>query len=462
MNSTMEVIKRIEIPKITKNFKHVASNYAIQMLTGTLAALLLYALYFIIVVRYLLSFPLNVGDAFGAASILSLVFVCFLMVFSRGKLKHRNVVFLFFNTNLNAHQLILGSYFPLYIFLQVLFFSTYSPVLVSYSMQGNDIAAYSLILFIFLTIVFVITLSTWVLSSSICQKFFQKEEDNFYIQSGLFLTLLWLPFFGIRKLTSTMGSQFILWICLVTITALSVWIMYKLSTGFLMNSFKSGQSNISSKETKSYSLPYKRPFIHVALDFLYYYRFGLLRELVFIFLVLIIVTFSFNLLFDRTTFLYIYSFILNVGVKETLIITPLYVGMHYREYKIAFYNVNDHALTFLLPRIGLALGINIGIYFAFILINHLTLGLGFTFSSSDFASILFVSLLSLWVGFQFVIHEGNKATALIGTLIFVGLLDFVIRNYINAETILTLSYAIMSIALFVVIQFFYVRKPIIK
>ncbi|WP_181347011.1 hypothetical protein [Thalassobacillus sp. CUG 92003] len=462
MNSTIEVIRRVELPKHTKNMKRLFFRYPLPMLTGSLSALLLYTLFFTIVVRYLTSFPLNVGDTVHAAAILSLLFTCFLIIFSRGKLGDHNVVGLFFNSHVKAHQLIIASYFPLYVFFQVLFFLTYSPVLVAFYLQGNAVVLYLLLLFICLTIVFLFSLSTWMVSTRICYKLINKYHDNFYLHAILFLTLLWLTFFALRELSSMSGSSFLLGAGLVLITALSLVSMLKLSTGFLMQLFKSSQNSIASKETKSYTLPQKRPMIHAALDALYYYRFGLLRELVFTFLVLIIVTFAFHLMFDATTFVYLYSFILNIGVKEIMIIAPLYIGMHYREHHLAFYNLNDRALTFLLPRLGMALGINVAIHLTFVLINYIALNQNFAFGLNAVASILFVTLVSVWVGFNFVINERNKAAALIGTLIFVGLLEFVLGNYLSTESHLTIFYALMSVVFLMVIKLFYVRKPIIK
>jgi len=461
MSSTIEIIRKIEFPKKYNKIRNLFYEYPTYCLTGFMAIVLIYALYALILVKFYTSSPINILGSIKSASILSILLACFLMIFSRSKLEKEDYTFLFLNTTIKPVQLIVGSKFFLYIFFNIVISFAFLPLLISFNLKDIEIKiSYIFLSYCSLAIIFWACLSIWILTATIVKYFMNRHSNSLYAHSLLFLIITWG---GVFLFKISIGYTIVFaYITIPIILPVCYLIMRGLSTRYLYDLFKQTHIGHKAKKFKSNKFYQSTYLNQTKVQILSYFRNRLLSELALLLGILVLLTLAFYYFLDDLTFMYIYSFILNIGLKEIMIITPLYFGMDYRKYKTSIYKMNITVYPYFIPRVLIALLINFLIYFLFISFNSFVLNQEFLAQFSGFIPIFFVSMISLFFGFVFKITEGNKAIILIGILIFVSLIDFVLNNYVTNSYYVNFIYLGTGILLFLIVEYLFLRKPVLR
>jgi len=464
MPPMFEIIARIEIPKQVKKAKNIFLNYPTHLLAVVLGAILIYVVYALILFQYLDFIPLNKTDAFDSILVFSILLACFLMIFSREKLKRKEYAFFFLNTSINAGQFVAGSYFLLYVFFNIFIFFAFLPLLISFYIKHIQIHIFHIFLVLLLLfIIFWFILFIWILSSLIVGKWLGRHKDGLYFKSLLFMSIIWGLHFVSKHMAERIGNfGFLFWIgCLVAL--LILWIGIKnLSGRYLFGLFQQSHTGNYPKKIKSKEFKLNHYVIHFVLEAIYYFRNRLFAEMALMFSILYALTIGVYIFSDAMTFAIVYSFIMNLGLKELMIVLPLCIGMHFRQYNLSIFMINAPASVYFFPRIFMAIAVNFMIYFLFVVLNCFILNQDFLPQLTGIFSIFFVTMLSTFAGFIVRIHDGNKAVALIIILVIVAIIDSFLHYFISQSYYIDFIYVAGGIFLYLISQNIFLRRPVFK
>ncbi|WP_040203438.1 hypothetical protein [Neobacillus jeddahensis] len=237
----------------------------------------------------------------------------------------------------------------------------------------------------------------------------------------------------------------------------------EISSEYLATIFKQKNAGALLKKYKSKNLYYQnRYLVQTKLEWLNFTRNMIFKEQELLFLLLIILTIGMNYLFDKTNFLLFYSFIIQFGIKEILIMLPLVMGIHFRKNKQALYNINEGKYPYLLPRIFFTYLLNCLAYFAFVLIIYLLLGMKNDGMINVMISIAFITTLSVLVGYLIKISDGNRIFVILTLLILVNTIDLVIQQTIYSQLKVNVIYIFLTLLIFLIIKVMFIRRPIFK
>lgn len=472
MRYTFNIITKLELATWKRKAKVIAREYVTYLFMCILLAILLYVLYIAISFRYATYTQFTYTEVLERTLLFTIVLSSLLtMLFiylSRGKLKQKAYQSFFFNTNVAAIHIVTSSYFLLYC-LHVLFVigALLPTIMVNVVLFDTTEMVIKVLLYMVLAtaMIYSALLFLWIWSYNLSYKILR----HFRLQLPLFVILIGVCSITGYKIVQMLNVTFILipaWIVgLLMIIGLYVlkYLFQKNCTQYVLGQF----SDYGEKVQKSKTCPVQ---FHPTNDFLRWLMFEWIRikrskilsEQIFLFMALIIMTMIFYKIFSIEEFSFFYNLIVNYGLVEIMIILPIVMGSFYIIYESAIYNLKVKRTYYLAAHLIIYFFVNVVLYYSFLFIVHLIIDYPIIVSWGLLTKIIFVTTISMLISFVIPITQQNKVFLLISTVIFIGILEFIVMAFISSQIILYTFYSCVSILCIAFVFFNYLRRPVVE
>lgn len=464
MNLQFQVIKRVEIPKITTKIKYLLSNHLSHFLLITIGLLLMYVVYGVFSMQAIINMDFNLGSIFINVVKLSLILSGFFIIIMRDSFKSDHLLFFYINSNITASQLLFSRLFlPFVFYLWILVFMGL-PVLISLIIQGYHVPIFVLfLLLVIISISYFLVFTIWMLVNLLNIKLFGVRE-RFWLNSILLALLIVVLFLLTNPIEKLIEKKHFIQLSFILSLGTCVLFLYrKLSLTYLTKIFMQKDAGTLSQTYKSKNFAFKNKFLlQSRLESIHFFRHQVLKEQGLFFVILIIMVAALYHTMTLMTFSILYSMIINFGIKEIILLLPLYIGIHYREYNQAIYMLNVEKYTYYLTRLLIVYLVNCIIYFSFFTISYFITGIPFTDIVPTLIVIAFITMLSTFVGFVLKINELNKIYVIIVLLVTVYIFDFLINQLFQSQIYIYFVYLSLTVLLFYLVESLYLRRPILR
>ncbi|WP_156822843.1 hypothetical protein [Gracilibacillus lacisalsi] len=260
------------------------------------------------------------------------------------------------------------------------------------------------------------------------------------------------------------GGTSLLHFIVIILLGISVSLLFvKISLKFLNNCFMQKDAGTLSPKYTPKQLDYNSKFLlQSKLETIHFFRNQVFVEQGFFFIILMVLVIGLYYSLELVNFSLIYSMLINFGLKEIMLLLPLTIGIHFREYMQAIYSLNVGKYQYFLSRLLIIYLLNCITYFVFIMISYAITRMEVYGILETFISIAFITMLSTLVGFVIKINELNKVYVIIILLISVNIFDMFIKQLFNHPILVQFTYISLAVMLFLIIETIYLRRPIVK
>lgn len=468
MNLTWQIIRRVELPKLIGRASNIFIKYPSPMIALILAIALVYFIYFIIMIKNFTTMPLDTTQAYKNITFVTAALASFFVIFSRNKFKDHSQMFFFLNSRVRPHQIVISGYTLLYIVYMLMITLMFAPFLFIFWYQGKVNSILDIVvLFFVLTFVFCLTCVVWIIANIFIKYLFSKSKDQFYLTTFLHCAILGCTLYMlINLLERYVGYSFFSFsLILIVLFLLIRWVLIRTSTTYLNNIFIQLNSEGSQSRKQSVHLQHKNSYyLNMKLEWLNYYRNKIFKEQSLIFIFLILVSFILYYTVSYMNFVAFHSYLINFGLKEIFIFFSLTIGISYRQYRNTNYLLNLEQSVYFIPRIVLVLLLNLVAHVAYVGISNILMGQSQAnlITIGMLCSIVFITMLSMAIGFSININDSNKAIVIIVAIVFVNIYDFVMLHVFQSIVYIHLFNIFIAILLYLYINTIYVRKPFFK
>ncbi|WP_285768002.1 hypothetical protein [Peribacillus sp. SI8-4] len=465
MTWIIQVVQKIETPRIIHKVKELIQKYTTLILAIIIGLLLMYAVYITLTIKTLIEIDFNIVTMFINVIKVWTVVICFCLVFTRNKLKHGNYIFFYMNTSIKAYELVLGSLVHTYLFSILIMLFSFFPLLLAMVIKGMTINLSSLLLLLLtISFLFIFAMTVWMLANFLLMKYINKDKENLYGSSIALITILFGSIsLGEKYLKNFLEEHLGFYFSLLLFLSFILLIIFRrISTGYLMSILKQKNESRLVRNYKSKSIFTNNEYsLQMNVEWINFTRNQIFKEQGLVFCILIGMATGTYFIFDANNFFLVFSFITQFGLKEILVMIPLTVGMHFKEYKIAIYNLNIQKNPYFTTRVIIIYIVNCFSYYLFLLLSYFLFGVEMGNLYGALFSIMFITMFSILVSFLIKIDDFNKIFIVIFLLACVNIFDFIIQQTFILEIYIQLVYTGFSIIIFLIIMGFYLRKPIL-
>ncbi|MFD2045502.1 hypothetical protein ACFSTA_17600 [Ornithinibacillus salinisoli] len=464
MSLIYQVVKRIEISKITEKVRYFLTKHPSHSILIALGLLLVYAIYGALTLQTIMNMDLDLSIVYINFIKISLVLSIFFVIIFRNGFKANDFVFFYLNSKIKAHQIILSRIFLPFVFYFIILILAALPIMVSIIIKGFTVnLLYLLLLLITSTIIYFFSFTLWMAVNIITMKIMTVKE-KFFLNTFINVLLVVGLIFLINPLSELIGDRKILHSTIILLFGILVtYFFVHLSLEFLNKTFMQKDAGTLSQKYTSKKLDYENKFLlQSKLEIIHFFRNQVFKEQSFFFITLIVLIISLYHSLDLANFSMMYSMIINFGLKEIILLLPLTIGIHFREYLQAIYTLNVGKYQYFLSRLFIIYSLNCLTYFLFIAISYFLTGMEVFGILETFIIIGFVTILSTMVGFVIKINELNKIYVIILLLIIVNVFDMFIRQLIVNQVLVQFTYISLAVIMFFIVETFYLRRPIVK
>lgn len=462
----IQIVRNIETPRLTSKIKYYLITHLSHFITIIVGLLLVYTIYTVFALRTLTQVEMELSDIYLNVLKVGTVLICFCIIFSRNKLKSNDYIFFYLNSNIKAYQTVVGSMFYLYLFCGVVLSLTFFPALLGIIIQGTPInLLYLFLLFLTLTLLFMLAVTGWMMIKVLLMKLTNAEKENFTLSTIGLVVIMFGTLMVVEKyLKSFLEQKALFYFILLVLSIIIVYlVMRKLATGFLTLTFQQKNAGNLLKRYSTSKLDYSnRYLLQAKVEFLNFFRNQEFKEQGLLYIILVITMIGTYYTFESTSFFTLYSFIVQFGLKEILIMLPLTIGIHYKKYKHAIYNLNIGKYPYFLSRVLFIYIVNCMIYFSFLTLTKVWFGVDIGGILSALVSIGFITMLSTLTSFVIKIDDFNKIFVIIFLLVFVNGFDLIIHQTVKEVLYFQFIYTALVFLIFFIIEALYIRRPIFK
>lgn len=468
MNSMAEIIKRVELPGLLIRIKEIASDNKPQTFAVSIGVLLIYSLYLTIAVQSSLgtditeqSYSERTYIAYISFSILLSSIIFFL---SRNKLDSSSYKNLYYAINVKSHEFIIALYFILSVFYTLILSFTMLPLfIVGYIIFESFFVMFFLfILSIYTgTFLFLLVFTLWMVSNFFFRRFLficLSYIAQILVVSGLVVSLFHNYSFQFESL------EFLLAFLYISIGCCFLFILfYKHSTTYLLKQFQENSNSSIGLIDKPVSFDQMKSnySINAKMESVYMFRSNVLAEQASLYIFLILITVIFYNALSYVNFTAVYTAILNFGLIEVIIILPLIFGFNFIKSQVYLFPLGFTKNEYLIPRLGLYTLINTLFILSFLIFIPLTLQIPSEFSFSFLPKVLFLTVISVLIGYEFPMTQMNKVLLILTLVITFGMFDFFLMYIFNSLAIVNSIYLVLTVISFICIRIFYLRKPVV-
>lgn len=322
MNLAMQIIRRVELPKLTGKAGQVFIKYPTHIIALLLSLTLVYVFYFIIIIKSYAEVPFNVTLAYKNITYAAGVLASFFVIFSRNKLKNHSQLFFFLNSHIRAYEIVISSYALIYVTYIIIMTLFFSPLLILFWQQGKIHSILDIVvLFYVLTFVFWLGCTTWIMTNVFIKNLFSKQKEHFYLTATLHCAFSG----GILFLLIHFFEQYLAYNLLTYLIIISFlffvisWVLMRASTVYINNIFIYLNSNDSYNKMQSLHFQHKsNNYLNMKLEWLNFTRNKIYKEQSLIFLILLLVCLILSYTVSRVFFTIFNSYLINFGLKGNL------------------------------------------------------------------------------------------------------------------------------------------------
>ncbi len=464
MNLIYQVVKNVEVKKITEKVRSFIINNPSHSLLIALGLILLYAIYGAASLQIITHLELELKVIFINLVKISLIVSTFFVIIFRNIFKTNDFVFFYLNTRIKAYQIILSRILLPSVFYYILLVLASLPVMISVIIKDYTIdLAYLLLLLVIFIISYFLCFTIWMVVNIFIVKFTGVKERfwlNTFIKVAVIAGLIMI----INPLEVLLGGNSLLHFIVIILLGISVSFLFvKLSLKFLNNCFMQKDAGTLSPKYTPKKLDYNSKFLlQSKLETIHFFRNQVFVEQGFFFIILMVLVIGLYYSLELVNFSLIYSMLINFGLKEIMLLLPLTIGIHFKEYMQAIYSLNIGKYQYFLSRLLIIYLLNCITYFLFIMISYTVTRMEVYGILETFISIAFITMLSTMVGFVIKINELNKVYVIIILLISVNIFDMFIKQLLNHPILVQFTYISLAVMLFLIIETVYLRRPIVK
>ncbi|UJL46428.1 hypothetical protein KFZ58_00100 [Virgibacillus sp. NKC19-16] len=465
MSDLKSLMKLVELKNASQTSKRMIKSNPSLFFACLLAVLIIAVLYNIFVIQYLYSFDFNFETVVLNLFLVSGLIAFLISFFIRNKFKNEKYVTLFFNMETKAHNIVHAGIFIYYVTHTILLVLIALPFVILHNLQtGNfNTLLFSINLFLSISIAFYLSFNLWVIASKVIFSLSRNnDKDHLLSTTFVFSTLFIVSAFVIHyTLGNAMEFPYLYAVIASLFLIFNLYVVNCLSLYYLRYSFQtlvpiayrekkvkiSAQDNNLIKELKTELLSIKRN--------------GVFKEQAIVFIILFITSIGLYVYLDIMRFDFFFSYLINFGLKEIILLISLEIGISFNSYKKAIYPKNLKKSVYLYIRILALLIINFLCFFLFITTISLITSSQVSFDWYLMISVVFVSLVSLFIGFALRITDSNKILVVLTLLIAVNLYDFFVLQILDPIWVSYLNICI-SVMLVFITEFLYLRRPVLR
>ncbi|MEH7634568.1 hypothetical protein AB0R75_15525 [Bacillus pumilus] len=462
---TRHVLHKIEWGMLTTKGKQLGKKYPLQLLAAAVFLLLIYAIYVVISLR----FYMQVGEREPAALYSQFVKMSLLLlgagiVLSRNKLKRQEYQFYFLNSAIQSVPFVLCAYFFPVLFCFLMAGLLFLPLVLGLLITGVTPTLYWIIVVcITCGIMVLYTLSSWMLMRIGVSRFVSKTKEHLLLQTIGFAGFQVFIFLLFQKAIEMIDVWPAVYLTLLVILLSAGWLWVKgLAACYVHQMFMQLKTEIKSfsyqkiRTTSSF-------LTHLRQEMVYFIRSAVFKEQGILFLFLVCLTVGLPFVFTPEETGWLYAFIVQFALKEILIMLPLMIGREYHLNLRAIFMLNTSKGTYILSRILFYYTINLFIYFMYIGLVYLVIGIESEGHGLASLSILFMTVMAACTGFVVKISDFNKLFVIVMMIAVFSFIDMLLLEWLSANMfLLATAYLFGSLAFFSCIYAVMVKRPILR
>ncbi|WP_282061685.1 hypothetical protein [Bacillus pumilus] len=462
---TRHVLHKIEWGMLTTKGKQLGKKYPLQLLAAAVFFLLIYAIYVVISLR----FYMQAGESEPAALYLQFVKMSLLLlgagiVLSRNKLKRQEYQFYFLNSAIQSVPFILCVYFFPLFFCFLMAGLLNLPIVLGLLITGVTPSLYWItVICLTCCILALYTLSSWMLMRIGVSHFVSKTKEHLLLQTIGFAALQVLIFLLFQKAVEMIHVWPAVYLTLLVILLSAGWLWVKgLAACYVHQMFlqlKTEVKSFSYQKIRTYS-----SFLtHVRQEMVYFIRSAVFKEQGLLFLFLVCLTIGLPFVFTPEETGWLYAFIVQFALKEILIMLPLMIGREYHLNQRAIFMLNTSKGAYILSRILFYYAINLLIYFVYIGLAYLVIGIESEGHVLASLSILFMTVMAACTGFVVKISDFNKLFVIVMMIAVFSFIDMLLLEWLSSNmSLLATAYLLGSLAFFSCIYAVMLKRPILR
>lgn len=462
---TRHVLHKLEWGMLTTKGKQLGKKYPLQLLAATVFLLLIYAIYVVISLRFFM----QAGESEPTALYLQFVKMSLLLlgagiVLSRNKLKRQEYQFYFLNSAIQSVPFILCVYFFPVLFCFLMAGLLFLPIIVGLLITGVTPSMYWIIVVcITCGILALSTLASWMLMRIGVSHFVSKTKEHLLLQTIGFTALHVLIFLLFQKAVEMIRVWPAVYLMLLVIILSAGWLWAKgLAACYVQQMFLQLKT-----EVKSFSYQKIRThssfLTHLRQEWVYFSRSAVFKEQGILFLFLICLTVGLPFVFTPEETGWLYAFIVQFALKEILIMLPLMIGREYHINQRAIFMLNTSKGAYILSRILFYYTINLLIYFVYIGLAYLVIGIESEGHGLASLSILLITAMAACTGFVVKISDFNKLFVIVMMIAVFSFIDMLLLEWLSSDvSLLATAYLLGSLAFFSCIYAVMLKRPILR
>lgn len=465
MTWTRHVLHKIEWGMLTTKIKQLGKKYPLQLLAAAVFMLLMYAMYVVMSLRFFLQTGGSESSALYLQFVkMALLLLCAGIVFSRNKMKRKEYQFFFLNSAIKSVSFVLCVYFFPVLFCFIILGLLFLPIVLGLFISGVTFSMYWFIVVCVTCFILALdVLVSWMLIRIGVSHFISKTKEHLLLQTIGFVILNALMFLLFQKAVEMIHVWLPVYLMfqLILLFAGGLWLKV-LAACYVNRMFlqlKTEVKSFSYKQIRTQS----SVLTHLRQEMVYFSRSAVFKEQGILFLFLVCVTIGLPFIFTQAETGLLYAFIVQFGLKEILIMLPLMIGREYHINQRAIFMLNTSKGTYLVSRIFFYYTINLFVYFVYIGLSYLVIGVESEGHVLASLSILLITVMAACVGFVVKINDFNKMFVILLMIAIFSFLDMLLLEWFSSNPqLLAITYMIGSFAFTICIYAAMLKRPILR
>lgn len=293
--------------------------------------------------------------------------------------------------------------------------------------------------------------------------FVSKTKEHLLLQTIGFAALQVLIFLLFQKAVEMIRVWPAVYLTLLVILLSAGWPWVKgLAACYVHQMFLQLKTEIKSFSYQKIRT-YSSFLTHLRQEMVYFIRSAVFKEQGILFLFLVCLTAMLPFVFTPEETGWLYAFIVQFALKEILIMLPLMIGREYHLNQRAIFMLNTSKGAYILSRILFYYTINLLIYFVYISLAYLVIGIESEGHGLASLSILFMTVMAACTGFVVKISDFNKLFVIVMMIAVFSFIDMLLLEWLSANMfLLATAYLLGSLVFFSCIYAVMLKRPILR
>lgn len=308
-----------------------------------------------------------------------------------------------------------------------------------------------------------LALASWMMMRIAVSHFVSKTKEHLLLQTLGFAVLNLLVFLLLQKAMEMISVWPSVYLIFLVILLSAGWLWLKgLSASYVHRMFLQLKTEVKSFSYKK--IRTQSSFLtHLRQELVYFSRSAVFKEQGILFLFLVCLTAGLPFIFTPVETGWLYAFIVQYALKEILIMLPLMIGREYHMNQRAIFMLNTSKGAYLLSRILFYYAINLLIYFVFIGLASMVIGIESEGHGLASLSILLITVMAACTGFIVKISEFNKLFVIVMMIAVFSFIDMLLLKWLSSDVyLLATAYLLGSLAFYSCIYTVMLKRPVLR